>query len=134
METLSPSPSHSGSRHEELLSFDKPVRSNKVWYDDGNLVLQAEEKLFKVHRSILSQRSSVFCDMLAVPQPDKPLEQLVDGCEVVQLGDDRGDDMEEALRAIYGDQKYVCSDLAAIDTFKLTRFAIDLLDTLNPSR
>jgi hypothetical protein len=101
---LSPSSRSSSVLGEDLTFLYKPVRSSKVWYSDGNLVLQAEDMLFKVHRSILIQRSKVFSDMLAVTQPDNPLEQLVDGCEVVQLRDDSGDDMEEALRAIYGDQ------------------------------
>jgi hypothetical protein len=64
-------PSPSNSADKELPSYDKAVRCDKVWYDDGNLVLQAGDKLFKVHRSVLSQRSEVFSDMLSVPQPGK---------------------------------------------------------------
>lgn len=38
--------------------------SNDVWFDDGNVILQAESTLFKVYRGILAQNSSVFHDMV----------------------------------------------------------------------
>jgi hypothetical protein len=110
------------------------VRSAEVWYDDGNLVLQAENTLFRVHRSILTRKSAVFSEMLAVPQPDKSSEKAVDGCEVVQLGDDTAYDMEQVLRAIYGEQNYVGSSFITNDAFKLTFFAIDPPDTSSPRR
>lgn len=38
--------------------------SNDVWFDDGNVILQAESTLFKVYRGILVQNSTVFHDMV----------------------------------------------------------------------
>ncbi|KAI5121414.1 hypothetical protein M0805_003186 [Coniferiporia weirii] len=40
------------------------------WFDDGNLILQADDNVrFKVHRGVLARQSEVFKDMLALPQP-----------------------------------------------------------------
>lgn len=39
------------------------------WYDDGNIVLQAELKQFRIHRSILSANSVIFKDMFSLAQP-----------------------------------------------------------------
>ncbi|KZP19781.1 hypothetical protein FIBSPDRAFT_790422 [Athelia psychrophila] len=77
-----------------------PVRSS-IWYDDGNIVLQAEGTQWKVHKSILAQNSSVFQDMFSIPQPpsnDTELE-LVEGCPVVTLSDS-AEEVEYVLQAI----------------------------------
>lgn len=42
------------------------TRIQDLWYDDGNIVLQAGTLTFKVHRSILCKQSEVFKDMLAL--------------------------------------------------------------------
>lgn len=55
------------------------------WFDDGNVVLIAEDTLFRVHRGILSHHSVVFRDMFLIPQPEE-LEKI-DGCPVVHLSD-----------------------------------------------
>jgi hypothetical protein len=91
----------------ERPSATKLVRSTKVWYSDGNLVLQAEDMLFKVHRGVLSARSDVFAGMLAVSRPDDPDQELVDGCPVVELPGDESRDVEHALRAIYNERTCV---------------------------
>lgn len=61
-----------------------PVLSD-IWYDDGNVVLQAQNTQFKVYRGILAQSSPVFKDMFMLPQPSLEGTQLVEGCPVVQL-------------------------------------------------
>jgi hypothetical protein len=106
MEELGPSPSRSSSGDKEPPSFDKPARSDKAWYDDGNLVLQAEDLFFKVHRGVLSSRSEVFAGMLAVSRPENSTEELMDGCPVVQLPGDESCDVEHALCAIYGARRH----------------------------
>jgi BTB/POZ domain len=40
-----------------------PNRSIDCWFPDGNVVLQVESTLFRVHRSILSMHSEVFHGM-----------------------------------------------------------------------
>lgn len=63
-----------------------PVRSD-IWYDDGNVILQAEGTLFKVHRGVLARSSSVFEDMFSFPQPPSTDAEMLDGCPIVQLSD-----------------------------------------------
>lgn len=76
------------------------IRSEEVWFDDGNLVIQAENTQFKIHRGILAKHSPVFADLFKVPHPaDEP---TVDGCPVVELHD-CADDLKHMLLALYGD-------------------------------
>ena len=63
----------------------KPTRHIDLYFDDGNIVLIADEVAFRVHSSILSLRSPVFKDMLAMPQPAST--DTFDGCPVVNLPD-----------------------------------------------
>ncbi|KAH6907602.1 hypothetical protein BKA70DRAFT_1189582 [Coprinopsis sp. MPI-PUGE-AT-0042] len=63
-------------------------RSTEIWFEDGNLILQAENVQFKTHRGLLARHSSVLRDMLSVPQPEVQDEDgLVEGCPVVILND-----------------------------------------------
>lgn len=66
------------------LSFVKPSQSKEIWFEDGNIVLQTESTLFKVHQGVLARHSSIFFDMFSVPQPttDMPHE-----AQIVQLQD-----------------------------------------------
>jgi hypothetical protein len=77
-----------------------PSRSTDCWFDDGNVVLQVESTLFRVHRSILSMHSEVFQGMFSVPQPAAVDGDLVDNCPVVQLPD-RAVDWTHVLKAFY---------------------------------
>ncbi|KJA26853.1 hypothetical protein HYPSUDRAFT_84257 [Hypholoma sublateritium FD-334 SS-4] len=43
----------------------------ELWFTDADVVLQAGAKLFRVHRSILSARSTIFGDMFAIPHPGR---------------------------------------------------------------
>lgn len=67
-------PDSDTSSHQEQKdctnSFPPTVRRSEVlWFDDGNIILIAQEVAFKVHRSFLSC-SDLFRDMFAVAQPD----------------------------------------------------------------
>lgn len=75
-----------------------PKRS-APWYDDGNIVLEAELTQFRVYRGILCESSEVFKDLFSVPQPPSA-EVLVDGCPVVHLSDS-ADDLQHVLKALY---------------------------------
>ena len=77
------------------------TRSTDCWFDDGNVVLQVESTLFRVHRSILSMHSEVFRGMFSVPQPVAVDGELVDNCPVVQFPD-RAVDWTHVLKAFYG--------------------------------
>ncbi|KAG8861126.1 hypothetical protein FRC20_011511 [Serendipita sp. 405] len=41
------------------------------YFATGDLVLQVDDVLFKVHRYLLTQSSSVFRDMLEIPQGEQ---------------------------------------------------------------
>ncbi|KAJ7023079.1 hypothetical protein C8F04DRAFT_1135592 [Mycena alexandri] len=64
---------------------NSPKRVEELWFEDGNIVLQAGDSQFRVYRGILAVRSHVFQDMLSFPQP--PDSDLVDGCPLVHLPD-----------------------------------------------
>jgi len=72
----------------------KTKRLEKVkalWFDDADVVFQAGQKLFRVHRGILSARSSVFRDMFSIPQAPAVSESTFDGCTLIHLPDGEGD-------------------------------------------
>ncbi|KAF8989036.1 hypothetical protein BDQ17DRAFT_1257290 [Cyathus striatus] len=75
-----------------------PARSETVWLDDGNIILQAEYTQFKVHRSILSRNSTVFRDMFSFPQP--PSTPSIEDCPLIHLPDS-AKDAQNLLSLLY---------------------------------
>ncbi|KAJ7490874.1 hypothetical protein FB451DRAFT_1079640 [Mycena latifolia] len=73
-------------------------RVQELWFEDGNLIIQAGTSQFRVYRGVLAARSPVFHDMLSFPQP--PDAELVEGCPLVHLHD-AASDVNVFLRAIY---------------------------------
>ena len=74
-------------------------RSARFWFDDGNVVVQAESTQFRVHRSVLSLHSQIMKDCFSCPQPaDAP---MVEDCPVVHLSDS-ADDIEKLCAFLYG--------------------------------
>lgn len=67
--------------------YVRPLERSDIWYDDGNIVLQAQNHQFKVYRGVLAGSSSVFKDMFSLPQPPPKDNDLVEGCPIVQLSD-----------------------------------------------
>jgi hypothetical protein len=81
------------------------TRVDDLWFEDGSLILKAEEKLFRIPKYLLAARSTFFKDMLSFPPlPDGEVE-LMDGIPFVILPDS-AKDVEVFLRAIM-DSKYV---------------------------
>lgn len=74
------------------------IQRSEFWQDDGNVILQARSTQFRVHKSMLSNHSSIFKDMFANAAPIG--EELVEGCPVIHLSDSPVD-MHHVLRAIY---------------------------------
>ncbi|KAJ7782680.1 hypothetical protein B0H16DRAFT_464680 [Mycena metata] len=74
------------------------ITRSEIWYQDGSVVLQAQDTQFRVHWSLLSQNSSFFRDMQSLPQP--PEEPTVDGCHLIELPDD-AIDVKWVLKALY---------------------------------
>ncbi|KII86150.1 hypothetical protein PLICRDRAFT_700276 [Plicaturopsis crispa FD-325 SS-3] len=73
-------------------------RSPDVWFEDGNVIVQAESTLFRIYKGILQARSSVFNDMFSFPQPSD--QETIEGCPIV-LVHDSAPDMAVFLKAIY---------------------------------
>lgn len=71
-----------------------------IWFDDGNIILVAEDMLFKVHRGLLSQRSQVFRDIVSIPRSPKPEEShLLDGVPLIRVID-KWKDLSYVLSAL----------------------------------
>lgn len=86
-----------------LVTPSSLIRSQDVWYDDGNVVIQTEGTVFKVFRGILASNSAVFADMFSVPQPTgAPITgpDTFDSCPLVQIYD-TPEDTKHFLKAIH---------------------------------
>lgn len=88
------------------------VTRSEIWFEDGNIVLQAEATLFKVYRGVLAKNSAVFKSILSIPQPPSGTDAAVEGCPVVHLSDSAVD-VAVVLLALF-ERKYVlCTALDA---------------------
>ncbi|KAJ7049178.1 hypothetical protein C8F01DRAFT_1238743 [Mycena amicta] len=92
-------------------------RVGELWFADGTIVIRAGSKLFRVSKSILEARSTVFKDMAAFPQPvDDGQGELVDGAPVISLSDD-AEHVEAFLKAIFDSSFFLPSPApATLDT------------------
>ena len=72
----------------------KKLRSG-LWFSDGNVILEAEGKQFRVHQGVLAKHSTVFKDMFVNTNTD-------DGktCPIIQIAD-KSEDVEHILNALY---------------------------------
>jgi hypothetical protein len=41
-----------------------PTQSEEAWFEDGNIIIQAQNVQFKVYKATLSRRSQIFADAL----------------------------------------------------------------------
>lgn len=77
------------------------TRCAKLWFDDGTVILRAQNTVFRVYKGILARESSVFRDMFSLPQPEKDQGVCADsGCPVVEVQDD-AEEMELFLSVIF---------------------------------
>ncbi|KDQ56548.1 hypothetical protein JAAARDRAFT_131676 [Jaapia argillacea MUCL 33604] len=81
---------------------DQRVRRSSIWFDDGNIVIIAEDTHFKIYGGWLSSRfaSIAFADMLSQTSPT----DLLDGCRILRLSDS-ADDITHLLNALL-DRRY----------------------------
>jgi hypothetical protein len=87
--------------HDSAPKFE---RIPDLYFPDGNIILEVETTHFRVSSSILAARSSVFRDMLSLPQPGQDggkVECRVDGCDVIHLAGDDPEEVAYFLRAIF---------------------------------
>jgi hypothetical protein len=81
---------------EDLSSLQ---RCEDLWLDGGNLVIRAENTVFKVLAAQLSIASSIFKDMLSVPQPADGTTENFEGLPFVRLPD-TAFDVTQFLKAL----------------------------------
>ncbi|KAJ7458358.1 hypothetical protein B0H11DRAFT_1873323 [Mycena galericulata] len=95
--------------------MEEGTRVATLWFSDGNLVLRAQNKLFRVPRSILAARSPVLREMVVFPQPkDANGEtEIIDGSPVVRLPDTAAN-VEVFLQAIF-DSSYFMPPPAPVE-------------------
>lgn len=79
------------------------AHSSAIWFDDGNIILQAENISFRVHKSVLALHSTIIRDMLLVAGPLEHDE----GCPVVVMEGDFAQEWEELLLLIYHGYRFV---------------------------
>lgn len=73
------------------------LHKSNIWFDDGNIVLQAEDTVFRVYKGVLACHSVIFKDMFDLPQPNEV--QRYDGCELVVIPES-SQDLEIFLKAL----------------------------------
>ena len=94
-----------GRRGIVALSTQAPTRvqfadhHDDLWFDEGNVVITALGKSFKVHSGVLSRHSDVFRELLS-SRALAALPERLGGCPVVRT-DDKGDSLGMMLRIIY---------------------------------
>ena len=61
------------------------TRHEEFWFDDGSVVLVAQNTGFRVFRSLLAAQSMVFSNMFSSSSPHA--EEMFEGCPIVRLSD-----------------------------------------------
>ena len=77
---------------------DSPTLVSDLWYDDGNIVLQADSSLFRVSLGVLAARSPVFDDIQNLPRSQD--QEMYGDCPLMVLHD-KAEDLANFLRAVY---------------------------------
>jgi len=75
-----------------------PQKSSELWFEDGTVVLQTENTMFRVFSGILSKNSLVFQQMFTFPQPES--SEKYDGFPLVHL-QDSVEDLKNFLKACH---------------------------------
>ena len=90
-----------------------PVQDPDIWFEDGNVVVIAQNTAFRFHRGTLCRHSEVFRGMFSIPQPASLEDELevTYGCPVIHVSD-TACDFKRMLHAIYDGMWYVSSDIA----------------------
>jgi hypothetical protein len=64
-------------------------RCHELWFDDGNVVLEAEGVGFKVYKGYLAKQSPVFAAMFTIPA-SQSLGEMYEDCPLVHMPDPYG--------------------------------------------
>lgn len=73
-------------------------RYERLWFEDGNIILEAEKTQLRVHKSVLSKHSEVFRGMFGLTQLQGDVD--IDGIAFVHLPD-KAYDIRIALDWMY---------------------------------
>lgn len=94
----------------EIQDLSKLKQRENLWFEDGNIVLATEVHLYSVHRGVLARNSTVFKDMLELPNVGNTSNLEVGGIAVgdswegkplVKMVGDDDEDVYHLLKALY---------------------------------
>ncbi|PPQ89863.1 hypothetical protein CVT25_004779 [Psilocybe cyanescens] len=77
---------------------DYITRSQKFWFEDGSVIVQAESTQFRLYRGLLAKHSTFFNDLSQVSQP--AWETMIEGCPVIIVSD-RAKDWHNLLTLVH---------------------------------
>lgn len=89
----------------QVLTMDGPAltRDKVVWFEDGNIMVVAQDTGFRIYRGVLAAHSPIFGDMFTMSQPTDA--KLLDGCPVVRISDS-SHDFRAFLSVLFNFNKY----------------------------
>ena len=100
---------------EERLSPTRPEHANidqqheDLWFDEGNVIIAAIGRSFKVHSGVLSRHSDVFRGLLS-GSALAALSERLEGCPILRT-EDNGESLALMLHIIYdGGRRYVFTE------------------------
>ncbi|KAI0705964.1 hypothetical protein C8T65DRAFT_809535 [Cerioporus squamosus] len=77
------------------------VRDEEFWYEDGTIILVARNVEFRVYKGVLADHSSVFADMISLPQPTSSSSSPAHvDCPLIYL-EESPEDLRHILRALF---------------------------------
>ncbi|KAI0090611.1 hypothetical protein BDY19DRAFT_722481 [Irpex rosettiformis] len=120
-------PAHDDISNQTAVDQLPLERSTDVWFDDGNCVLQAENKLFKVYTGMLMKYSAQFQTMLSLPQPDATsadTQPMYENCPLILLPGDSAKDAGYFLKALSDLQYY--TDVTKIKDISIVLAVINM--------
>lgn len=84
---MSAEPASKKRRLEDADLHDNIFKAKQkgLWFDDGNIVIVAENTPFLVHKSVLAAKSEIFHDTFSVPQPEN--DESLNGIPILRLHD-----------------------------------------------
>jgi len=100
------------TRFDEIArSSDRPIRHHVFYFDDGNLVLDVQGTLFRIHKYFLTRHSPVFENLFRMKSSSSNLEGSSDKSPITLQGDDPVD-FCRLFRLFYHDEpgNAVCLD------------------------
>lgn len=78
--------------HHERGPTIREEHDAEFWYEDGAIILVAQDAQFRIYRTLLASHSTVFDDMLSLPQPAASApEDIGASCPVITLSDSARD-------------------------------------------